>query len=335
MAKSQLQTTQELIKNIQAGKFLPLYVLHGDEDFFIDEVVEALENHVLTPAEKEFNSTIVYGGEADGMVLVAAAKRFPMMSNYQLIIIKEAQNMKNISAFEKYIEKPITSTVLCFAFKGKKVDTRSKFGKALSALAVLETKKLYEYQMPAVVEEIASSMGLKLTPDAAVYITDCLGASPRSIKNELEKLLIGRTDMNISLAEAKKYIFNTREYGGFDLQAAIGKKDKEKALHIARRMGESSKNAAGDLIPVCSLLSQFFSKVLLLHSAKGDAKAAGINPFFAKDYETARRNYPVAKILQNFQILEEFDFKAKGIAGKSAADEELLTEMTYRLLNTR
>lgn len=331
-------TYQEILSELKQKKFRPIYLLYGDEPYFIDKLTDYISKNILDEGEREFNQTILYGRDAAPDQIIETAKRFPMMANHQVVIVKEAQNIRNLDAFEKYAEQPLESTILVFAYKYKKPDKRKKVVKAMAKSGVVfESKTLYDSQIPDWVQQYLHSSGHTITPKASLLVSEFLGNDLSKISNELDKLLLNLDEgKKIDDHDIEKNIGISKDYNLFELQKAIGNKDIFKAQQIALYFAQNPKNHP--LVVTLSILSSFFSKVLGLYFMKGVnkmevAKALKVNPYFADDYINTKRNFPAPKLVENISILKEYDLKSKGVSSGHTPDGELLKELIYKLLH--
>ena len=331
-------TYAEIIQELSQKKFKPIYLLYGDEPYFIDKITDYIAKNALDEAEKEFNQTILYGRDATPDQIVETAKRFPMMANHQVVIVKEAQNIRNMDAFEQYARQPMTSTILVFAYKYKKPDKRKKVIKEMSKSGVVfESKTLYDSQIPEWTKQYLKHSGYDITPKACLLVSEFLGNDLNKIANELDKLKLNVAEgKNIDENDIEANIGISKDYNLFELQKAIGKRDVFKAQQIGLHFAQNSKNHP--FVVTLSILSSFFSKVLGLYFMNGNnkmevAKALKVNPYFAEDYMTAKKNYPAPKLVTNISILREYDLKSKGIGSGHTADGELLKELIYKLMH--
>jgi DNA polymerase III subunit delta len=331
-------TFEQIITDIRNKVYYPIYFLMGDEPYFIDVITDLLEDTVLEEDYKAFNSTVVYGRDVDVPAIVNQAKSYPMSGNYQLLIVKEAQDVKDIERLELYLNNPLKSTILVINFKYKKLDNRKTLPKLIKSKGVLfESKKLFENNIPDWIVKYLKQKQFAITPKACQMLADYLGNDLHKVRNELEKLIIGlpsQATINDELVERNSGI--SKDFNVFELQKAIGQRDIVKANRIINYFGDNSKD--NPLLMVVILLFGYFSKVLKYHAAndksrKNLAIVLGINPFFVSDYQDAGKNYPPGKVLKIISILREYDLKAKGVDNQSADDSELYKEMLYKIVH--
>jgi DNA polymerase-3 subunit delta len=339
----------QILSDLKKKVYHPVYFLMGEEPYFIDAISDYIENNVLDEMEKEFNQTVLYGRDVDLATVLGSAKRFPMMSSYQVVIVKEAQNIRDFAAKEKadkddkppfltYIENPQKSTILVICYKYKSLDKRTSLAKSIAKHAVLfEAKKLYENQVPDWIMGYLKGKGYGISPKAAALLTEYLGNDLSKISNELDKLMINLpAKAEITEQHIQDNIGISKDYNIFELQTALGKKDVLKANRIINYFASNPKD--NPLVMTLVSLNSFFSKLLMYHftpdKSKGSiASALGVNPFFVGDYERAARNYPLNKLRAIIAELREYDLKSKGIENASVPDGELLKELVFKILH--
>ncbi|RYZ20668.1 MAG: DNA polymerase III subunit delta [Chitinophagaceae bacterium] len=329
---------EQIISDIKKGKTKPVYWLEGDEDFFIDQVMDYAEHHILSEAEAGFNKTVFYGRDADWASVVNAARRYPMFAERQVVLLKEAQAMRDIDKLEGYIEKPLPSTLLFVAYKGKKLDGRTKLAKMLKEKSVLlTTKKLYDNELPSWTDEQVRSKGFTITPKARELLIDHIGNDLSRIGNEIDKMalnLAGRN--NITEDDIERFVGISKEYNVFELQDALARRDFYKAMRIVTYFGQNPK--AAPLPLVFPSLYGFFSKLLVLHSApagtdnKALAAASGINEWKLREYQQATRVYSPQSVEKNILLLHQYNLKSVGVDDAGTGDGELLKELVVKMM---
>jgi DNA polymerase III subunit delta len=332
---------EEIMKSLRAGKYEPVYFLHGTESYFIDAVSGYIERHALSEEETAFNQTILYGKETDHKTVVDAARRYPMMAPRQVVILKEAQEMRTLKDLQSYIEKPLVSTVFVVCYKHKRFSFDSAFGKALKKHAVVfESKSLYDNQVPDWVRTYLQQKKLGVKPAAAALIAEYLGTELSKVANELDKLVINLPEgTEITERHIEEQIGISKDYNVFELQKALSTKDVLKANRIVNYFAANPKRNPTTV--VIGSLYNYFSKVYLVHffpnaSDAELAKALELrSSFFLKDYKVAARNFNRAKSEQIIALLKEYDLKSKGVNYNSTGkpEGELLREMVWRVLN--
>jgi DNA polymerase-3 subunit delta len=337
-------TAPEIIKDLKNRKFKPVYLLHGDEPYFIDQISNYIEHKLLSDTEKGFNQTVLYGKDTDAMTAINAAKRYPMMSDYQVVMVKEAQDMKwgkddddkkHINPILSYLENPLPSTILVFCYKYGKFDKRKKTYKAIDKNGqIFESAPLYDSKIPAWIEGYITDRKYKISPQASAMLSEYLGNDLSKIANELDKLMLNISQgEEISLKQIQDNIGISKEYNVFELQSAITRKDAFKVNQIVNYFEANQK--ANPIVLVLGNLNNFFSKVLAYHYVKDKSNAGreiGVSPYFLKDYEQAARNYNLGKTFQVISLLREYDVKSKGVES-NAGPGALLKELMFKILH--
>lgn len=329
---------RNIVSDIKNGNIKPIYFLMGDEPYYIDKISEYIEEHVLDESEKGFNQQVLYGRDATIEDIVSAAKRYPMMAERQVIIVKEAQDLsKNIEKLVAYAENPQPTTVLVLNYKYKKLDKRKKLHKAIAKFGlVYESKKLYENQVSDWIKRVLSGKGYQIEPKASLMLVEFLGTDLSKISNELDKLMIilpKETIINDKHIEDNIGI--SKDFNNFELKKAIGEKDILKANRIINYFSENPKN--NPTVMTISLLNSFFTQLLLFHglqdkSKASVAKALGIHIYFVEETFLASRNYPMRKVAQVISFLRDADIKSKGV-GANQPNEDILKELLFKILH--
>ena len=330
---------EETLKDLKNKIYKPIYFLMGEEPHFIDVITDFIAENVLNEAEKSFNQIVLYGRDTDIATVINTAKRFPMMANHQVIILKEAQSLQNIDDLVYYAEAPLQSTILVVNYKYKNLDKRKKLYKVLdSAGAVFASNKLYEDKIPAWINSYLSERGVSIDLKASVLLTEFLGNELSKIVNELEKLILilPKDSKTITVDQIERNIGISKDFNNFELHKALSRKNVLKANRIIYYFDKNQKSNPISL--TISSLYYFFSKVLMYHfikdkSRKNAASVLRINPFFLPDYELAARHYSASKVVQIIGLLREFDLKSKGVGNVSATPGNLLKELTYKILH--
>ncbi len=328
-----------ILADLKNKIYHPVYFLTGEEPYYIDMITNYIEKHVLTEAEQTFNQILLYGRDTDIATLINTARRFPMMANYQVVIVKEAQNIKQMEDLIYYIEQPLKSTILVINYKYKKIDKRTKLYKSLKDHSVLfESPRLYEDKIPAWIQSYLNERGYELEPGIGIVLTDFLGNDLSKIVNELEKLLIvipeGEKTITGELVE--KNIGISKEFNNFELHKALAHKDVLKANRIVLYFCNNPKS--NPLTLTLSSLYYFFCRLLLYHHTRDKSRetlaaALRVNPFFLKDYAAAARNYTAGKTFSIISNLRNCDLRSKGIGNATMTDCELLRELIYKILH--
>ncbi|MBW8333797.1 MAG: DNA polymerase III subunit delta [Prolixibacteraceae bacterium] len=331
-------TFEEIISNLKKKIYHPIYFLMGEETYFIDKISDYISDNVLTDAEKGFNQTILYGKDTEPHNIIANARRFPMMSNHQVIVVREAQNIKKIEDLESYAKNPLNSTILVINYKYKTLDKRKTFAKLIDQKGVLfEAKKIYDNQLPAWIISYLKNQNYTIAPQAAAMLSEYLGADLSKVANELDKLIISLpAGTQITPDHIEKNIGISKEFNVYELQNALGERNLLKANRIVNYFGA---NPSSNPIPVIiSGLFSYFSKILNYHfledkSQNNVASVLQVHPFFVKTYVAAARNYNIKKLVEIISILREYDMKSKGWGNVSASPADLQREMIYRILH--
>jgi len=339
-------TAPEILKDLKNRKLKPLYLLHGEEPYFIDMLGNYIEHNLLSDAEKGFNQTVVYGKDTDMMTVLNAAKRYPMMADYQVVLVKEAQDMKwgkedsdgkTIDPLLSYLEKPLPSTILVFCYKYGKFDKRKKTYKAIDKNGVVfESATLYDNKVPGWIEDFVKEKGYRINAQAAALLGEYLGNDLSKVANELEKLMLNvNSGQEITSKEIQDNIGISKEYNVFELQTALARKDAVKVNRIINYFEANQK--ANPMVVVLGTLNNYFSKVLRYHyatdkSPNGVARELGVSPFFVKDYETAARTFNYGKTMQVIGLLREYDLKSKGV-DSNADNGQLMKELMFKILH--
>lgn len=332
-------TYNEILQNLKKKIYHPIYVLMGDEPYFIDELTDYIANNVLTEAEKSFNQTILYGKDTSIDTILTVAKRFPMMAANQVVILKEAQNLKNIEDdLLSYVHTPLTSTILVICYKYKTIDKRKRFYKAVSDKGVVyESKRVYENQLGPWIQTYCTSKGYKIVPQAVALLSEFLGTEISKVANELDKLMIllpgGST---ITPADIEKNIGISKDFNVFELQNALGEKDVLKANRIINYFGSNS--SLNPIPKTIASLYSYFSKILKYHLCDDKSNAnlvrvLGVQPYFLDSYIKAAKRYPAKKTVEVISILREYDLKSKGSGNVSSSPADLQREMIYKILH--
>ncbi|GAA0743000.1 MULTISPECIES: DNA polymerase III subunit delta [Flavobacteriaceae] len=334
-----MDEVKELVSDIRKGHIKPVYFLMGEEPYYIDKLSEFIEDNILSEEEKGFNQMVLYGRDVSVEDIIGNAKRFPMMAEHQVVIVKEAQDLsRTIDKLEAYVANPQPTTILVVNYKYKKIDKRKSLYKAIKKNGVVfESKKLYDNQVPDWIRRVLSGQSYSITPKAALMLAEFLGTDLSKINNELEKLKIVLPEgTEITPEHIEQNIGISKDYNNFELHKAIGDRDTKKAFKIIKYFGENPKD--NPMVVTVSLLHSYFSKLLQLHglndkSSRNVASALKINPYFANEYIVAARNYPMKKVSAVIASLREFDVKSKGVGANSIPQSDLLKELMVRIMN--
>jgi DNA polymerase III subunit delta len=334
-------TYQQILAQLKKKEFAPVYFLHGSEPFFIDTISNFIEENALSDSERSFNQIILYGKDTGHLTVIDNARRYPMMSKYQVVIVKEAQQMNDLKELDKYLEKPLDSTILVLCHKHKKFNTNTKFGKLLAKQGVVfESKKLYDNQVPDWIQGQLKFQGHRIANDAAELMAEYLGTDLSVVMHELTKLTLHvEKGTEITTAHVEEFTGISREYNIFELQKALSTRDSAKTGRIIQNFIANPKR--NSLIMVTSSLGNYFTKVYQLHFLKNARdsevqEALNLRSSWAvREYRQAMRNFPLPKTEAIIGILKEYDLKSKGVGFNTVGKKEgeLLKEMIFRILH--
>ncbi len=331
---------KQVIADLKNKIYKPIYLLFGDEPYFIDLITKYIQNNVLTEEEKAFNQTILYGKDTDIHSVINAAKRFPMMANHQVVIVKEAQDIKDIDPLVHYATTPLKSTILVINYKYKTLDKRKKLYKVIHENAVaFESRKLYDNEIPGWINNYVKTKNKQIDPNAGMLLNEYLGNNLGKIANELDKLIITLPDKDdkITTAHIERNIGISKDYNNFELHKALTKKNVLKSNRIVNYFAHNPKD--NPLTLTLTSLYMFYSKVLAYHFIKNKkdrrsvAATLKVNPYFLGDYETAARQYNPKKVVEIIELLREYDLRSKGYNNVSTSHGELLKELVYKILH--
>ena len=333
-----MKTYDQILNEIHQKQLAPVYFLTGDEPYFIDMISDTIENEALDEADRAFNQIVVYGRDVDVETIANHARSFPMMGDRMVVIVKEAQDVKNLEEFEKYLETIPDTTVLVFVYKYKKFDKRKTLAKKIDKMGVwFESKKLYDSNIPGWIQNYLKGEGYSITPKATQMLADFLGTDLHKIANELKKLTIALPkNKSIDDADVERNIGISKDYNVFELQNAIGSRDVLKANRIVNYFGDNGKD--NPLLVTAITLYGYFTKLIKLHctqdKSQGNlASVLGVSPFFVRDYLAASKNYPPATCIRCISILREFDMKSKGYDSGDTSEKDLYREMIFKLMH--
>ena len=345
MAKKSFEETdrqvQRILEDVRSGIFKCVYLLMGEEPYYPDLVCNAIIANCLQEWEKDFNETICYGADVDAATVITAARRFPMMADRQLVVVKEAQQMKSLEELALYCQQPLDSTVLVILMRGASADKRKALYKAvLKTGVIVESNPLRDYEMPQWIQAYYGSRGLSVHPEAAQLLVESAGTDLGKIAVETEKLLknLPEGTREISVADIEKNVGLSRQFSIFELTKCLSYRQSAQALRIAAHIGKVPKFALP--MAVAPLFTHFY-RIEKYHAllAKGRpqpadaAKILGVNPYFLKEYDAAVRHFPPAKCNAVVALLCEYDYKGKGGDAGEATPAELLTELITKILN--
>lgn len=340
MAKQEY-TYEGIIRELHAKQYRPVYYLMGDEPFYIDKIADYIADNVLTDTEKEFNQTILYGGDIDNVsAIINAAKRYPMMSEYQVIIVKEAQSIPGMDELVYYLQKPLKSTILVICHKHGTLDKRKKLAAEIEKAGILfESKKLKDAQLPTFITSYIKQKGYDIDPKATAMLAEFVGADLSRLVGEMEKLIIttSKNSTKITPEQIEKNIGISKDYNNFELRSALIEKDVLKANKIVKYFEENPKT--NPIQVTLSLLFSFFANLMMAYyapekSEQGIASFVGLKtPWQAKEYMIAMRRYSGVKTMQIINEIRTTDAKSKGVENSSLSDADLLRELVFKILH--
>lgn len=343
------KTIQEVLKDIKAKKFAPIYILHGDEPFFIDQIADAFEDQVLTESEKSFNQFVLFGKDQSMGSVISYARRYPMMAEKQVIIVKEASFLEalakgkeskgneDMKAWEDYCARPTDSTLLVFTIKNL-VNEKAKILSLLDKTGVVVcSKKVTDGQVGNWLKDYLARHQLSIQIAPLELMVSYVGTDLQRMAHEADKLIVNcPAGSEIGPEEVEKYVGISREYNIFEYQKALMQRNVAKAQKIAFYFAENTKQ--NPVPPMLALLFGFFSKVLMVHDlaslSDGElAKQIGVNPYFVKDYQLAKRNYSLAKVVRILEAIKNADLKVKGVIGAAESERDILLDLSFEILH--
>jgi len=342
MAETKIATFEGIMRDLQEQKFLPVYYLMGDESYYIDKISDWIAEHVLQPEERDFNQTVMFGSDVTAAQVVDAARRYPMMAERQVVIVKEAQNIKQTDALEKYFKAPMKSTVLVMCHKNGTIDGRKReYVKAIREAGVLfESKKLRDRDLPPFIEKYLSARQVAIDPKSTQLIADAIGADLSRLTSELDKVIISLPADNrrITPQVVEDQIGVSKEFNTFELRDAIVNRNIFKANQIIKYFDNNPK--AGDLYAFLPMLFNYFQNLMIAFYSPKRQSQEGVaewlelrSPWAAKDYMTGMRNYTGKKVLQIISKIREIDAKSKGLDNPNTPKEELAKELIFYILH--
>ena len=339
MVKQEL-SCNDILKEIQARHYSPIYYLMGQESYYIDVISDFIANHILSESEKEFNQTIVYGSDVDVSTIITMARRYPMMSEYQVIIVKEAQNLKNIDELIYYLQKPLSTTILVICHKNGVLDRRKKLVAEIQKAGVLfEAKKLKDAQLPTFISSYMARKGIEIDPKSTAMLSDSIGTDLSRLVSEIDKLLITlpQSQKRITPELVEKNIGISKDFNNFELQDALMERNVFKANQIVNYLAESQKNNPIQI--TLGVLFNFYANLMLAYYAPerteaGVAAYLGLrSPFMAKNYLKAMQQYTGKKVMQIIHDIRYCDAKCKGVYNSSTNSGDLLRELIFNILH--
>jgi DNA polymerase-3 subunit delta len=330
-------SAEKIIKDWKNKIYKPIYWLEGEEDYYIDVVMNYAEHNILNESEAGFNLSIFYGKDANWADVVNACRRYPMFAERQVVLLKEAQQMKDLDKLEAYISNPQPSTIFVVSHKEKKIDGRSKMAKLLKEKGeLLQTKKLYDNQLPEWTNELLKQKGLTISQKGLMLMVEHIGNDLNRIKNEIDKITVNLgTRKNITEDDIENFIGVSKEYNVFELQNAVARKDFLRCIQIVQYFENNPK--AGPIQMILPTLYNFFSKVYMVHGTssrdeKAIAASLGVNPFFVKDYIQAAKIYSYEQVEKVILLLEKYNLKSVGVGDSGSEDASLMKEMLLKMM---
>ena len=342
MAEAKNVSFDSIMSDLKARKFLPVYYLMGDESYYIDQISDYIAEHVLPPEERDFNQTILFGSDVTAAQIADAARRYPMMSEHQVVIVKEAQNIKNTEALEKYFKAPQTSTVLVLCHKNGTIDGRKReYVKAIQGAGVLfESKKLRDRDLPPFIENYLKRKNVSIDTKSTQIIADSIGADLSRLTSELDKVILSlpEQDRRVTPQVVEEQIGVSKDFNSFELRDAIVNRNVFKANQIVKYFDDNPK--AGSIYLFLPMLFNFFQNLMIAYYAPNNKSQEGVaewlelrNPWAAKDYMTGMRNYSGMKVMQIIGKIREIDAKSKGLDNPNTPPGELMKELIFYILH--
>ena len=342
MAEAKNVSFDSIMGDLEARKFVPVYYLMGDESYYIDKIADYIAENVLKPEERDFNQTVLFGSDVNASQIADAARRYPMMSEYQVVIVKEAQNIKNTEALEKYFKAPMPSTILVMCHKNGSIDGRKReYVKAIQAAGVLfESKKLRDRDLPTFIEGYLKQKNVSIDPKSTQIIADSIGADLSRLTGELDKVVLSlpEKDRRVTPQVVEDQIGVSKEFNSFELRDAIVNRNVFKANQIVKYLDDNPK--AGSIYSFLPMLFNYFQNLMIAYYSPNNKSQEGVaewlelrNPWAAKDYMTGMRNYSAMKVMQIISKIREIDAKSKGLDNPNTPPGELMKELIFYILH--
>ena len=341
MAEAKNVTFDSIMRDLEAGKYAPVYYLMGDESYYIDKIADYIADHVLQPEERDFNQTILFGSDVTASQIADTARRYPMMSEYQVVIVKETQNLKNTDALEKYFKAPMSSTILVMCHKNGKIDGRKReYVKAISTAGILfESNKLRDRDLPAFIERYLKARKVSIDPKSTQMIADNIGPDLSRLTSELDKVVLSlNQDRRVTPQIVEDQIGVSKEFNGFELRDAIVNRNVYKANQIIKYFDENPK--AGSIYSFLPMLFNYFQNLMIAFYSPNNKSQEAVaewlelrSAWAAKDYMTGMRNYSGMKVMQIIGKIREIDAKSKGLDNPNTPPGELMKELIFYILH--
>ena len=341
MAETKTLTYEGIMRELKEGKYRPVYYLHGEESYYIDKISDYIAEHALAPEERDFNQTVLFGSDVSASAIADTCRRYPMMAERQVVIVKEAQNLKNTEALEKYMKQPLASTVLVMCHKNGKIDGRKReYVKAIQTAGILfESAKLKERDLPPFIENYLRQKNTSIDPKSTQLIADAIGADLSRLVSELDKVLIGlpEQDRRVTPQVVEDQIGVSKDFNGFELRDAIVNRNVFKANQIMNYFDKNPK--AGSIYSFLPMIFGYFQNLMVAYYApqktqEGVAEWLELrSPWAAKDYMTGMKNYTGTKVMQIISKIREIDAKSKGLDNPNTPAGELMKELIFFILH--
>ncbi|MCH5301826.1 MAG: DNA polymerase III subunit delta [Prevotella sp.] len=342
MADTKIVTYEGIMQDLQARKFRPVYYLMGEESYYIDKISDWIADNVLQPEERDFNQTVMFGSDVTASQVADAARRYPMMAEYQVLIVKEAQAIRSTDALEKYFKSPMKSTILVMCHKNGTIDGRKReYVKSIREAGVLfESKKLRERELPAFIESYLRQRNVGIDPKSTQLIADSIGADLSRLTSEMDKVILSlpETDRRVTPQVVEDQIGVSKDFNGFELRDAIINRNVFKANQIIKYFDENPK--AGSIYSFLPMLFNFFQNLMIAYYAPKKQSQEGVaewlelrTPWAAKDYMIGMRNYTGMKVMQIISKIREIDAKSKGLDNPNTPPGELMKELIFYILH--
>ena len=342
MAETKTASFDSIMSDLKARKYVPVYYLMGEESYYIDKICDYIAENVLAPEERDFNQTVMFGSDVTAAQVADAARRYPMMAEHQVVIVKEAQNIRQTDQLEKYFKQPMQQTILVICHKNGTIDGRKKeYVKAIkSAGIIFESKKIREQDLPRFIETYLQKHETSIDPKSSQLIADAIGSDLSRLASELEKLVLSLppTNRRVTPQVVEDQIGVSKEFNAFELKAAIINRNVYKANQIIKYFDENPK--AGSIYAMLPLLFSYFQNLLIAYYAPNRNSQESVaeflemrSPWAAKDYVVGMRNYSGEKVLQILSKMREIDAKSKGINNTNTSAGELMKELLFYILH--
>ena len=342
MAEAKNVSFDSIMGDLKARKFVPVYYLMGDEPYYIDKITDYIAENVLQPEERDFNQTILFGSDVNASQIADAARRYPMMAEYQVVIVKEAQNIKNTEPLERYFKQPMPSTILVMCHKNGTVDGRKReYMKAIQGAGVVfESKKLRDRDLPPFIETYLKQRNVSIDPKSTQIIADSIGADLSRLTGELDKVILSlpESDRRVTPQVVEDQIGVSKEFNSFELRDAIVNRNVFKANQIIKYFDDNPK--AGSIYSFLPMLFNYFQNLMIAYYSPKKQSQEGVaewlelrSPWAAKDYMTGMRNYAGMKVMQIISKIREIDAKSKGLDNPNTPPGELMKELIFYILH--